>query len=131
MLIVRHHRRGVPPRATKDRIMHTPRQNLFTRDDTFFGVCEGLGEDLRIPPNLLRLGFTLTLFFYPLVSLAAYAGAGLVVLLTRLLVPNPRLPKAQAAPDAVAIAAAQAPEQQGPETQAAEADEPQPMPLAA
>lgn len=80
--------------------MHASPQNLFTRDDTFFGVCEGLGEDLRIPANLLRLGFTLALFFYPLAALGAYAGAGMVVLVSRLLVPAPRPSAAPAAPAA-------------------------------
>lgn len=77
--------------------MHASRQNLFTRDDTFFGVCEGLGEDFRIPANLLRLGFTLALFFYPLAALGAYAGAGMAVLVSRLLVPTAHPPAARAA----------------------------------
>jgi len=101
--------------------MPTPRQNLFTRDDTFFGVCEGLSQDLRIPANLLRLAFTLGLFFNPLAALAAYAGTGVVVLLSRLLVPEPRAASAQPAQAEPQPAAPAEPVQ-------AEAE---PMPLAA
>ena len=99
--------------------MHMPRQNLFTRDDTFFGVCEGLGEDLRIPSNLLRLGLTLGFFFSPLTALGVYAATGMVVLFSRLLVPNPRPAKLAAAAEP---APAPAPEEQA---------ELEPIPLAA
>lgn len=103
--------------------MHTPRQNLFTRDDTFFGICEGLGEDLRIPPNLLRLALTLALFFHPLAALGTYLAAGLVVLLSRLLVPNPR------ARQAPAVEAE--PQQEAAIEPAAAGVAPEPVPLAA
>jgi phage shock protein PspC (stress-responsive transcriptional regulator) len=65
--------------------------NLFTRPDTFFGVCEGLGEDLRIHPNLLRLALATLLFFNPPAAAAAYAAAGALVLVTRYFFPNPRI----------------------------------------
>ena len=32
-------------------------QNLFTRDDTFFGICEGVGEDFGFNANWRRLAF--------------------------------------------------------------------------
>ncbi len=73
--------------------MQNVQSNLFLRDDTFFGVCEGLGEDLGIHPNILRLALTLLLFFNPMGAVAAYAAGGFVVLTTRLLVPNPKAPK--------------------------------------
>lgn len=63
--------------------------NLFTRDDTFFGVCQGLGEDLGISGNWFRLAFALALFFSPLGALAAYALCGLFVFAIRWLVPAP------------------------------------------
>ena len=69
-------------------------QNLFTRHDTFFGVCEGLGQDLRIPANLLRLAFAGLLFYSPLLALAVYAGLGLVIAITHWLVPAPRVAEA-------------------------------------
>jgi phage shock protein PspC (stress-responsive transcriptional regulator) len=64
--------------------------NLLTRDDTFFGVCEGLGEDLRIHPNFLRVALAGLLFWNPPAAIAAYAGAGALVALSRWLAPNPR-----------------------------------------
>lgn len=97
--------------------MTTDRANLFTRDDTFFGICQGLGEDLRIPPNLLRVALALGMFWNPLAMIALYAGAGVLVLVSRLIVPEP---------SAATPAAAQA-------VTAEPADEPQPdaIPLAA
>ena len=77
--------------------MESAHTSVLTRDDTFFGVCEALGEDFGIHPNLLRLGFALTLFFSPLAAFAGYAAAGLVVAATRWLVPNPRV----AVPEAI------------------------------
>lgn len=91
--------------------------NLFTRSDTIFGVCQGLGEDLRIPANLLRLGLAFLLFLNPPAAIGTYIGAGLLVALSRWLYPVP----AAAAPAAPAEAEAEA---------AAEA-EAEPMPLAA
>ena len=61
--------------------------NLFTRPDTFFGVCQGLGEDTGIPPNLLRLGLAFSLFWNPLAAIGAYLALGLVVALSRVLSP--------------------------------------------
>ena len=80
--------------------------NLFMRDDTFFGVCEGLGEDLRIPSNLLRVGFAVAFFFNPAMVVAAYLATGMLVLAVRLLAPDPRRRAAKAAAKARAAAAA-------------------------
>lgn len=71
--------------------------NLLTRDDTFLGICEGLGEDLRINSNLLRIAFAGALFFSPMAAIGAYLGLGVVVALTRWLVPS-RRPDAETAP---------------------------------
>ena len=71
--------------------------NLFLRDDTFFGVCEGLGEDLGIPSNLFRMTFALLFFYSPAAAVGGYAGLGLLVLLTRIVAPNPRPIARQAA----------------------------------
>lgn len=64
--------------------------NLFTRDDTMFGVCEALGEDLGFHPNFLRVTLAVLLLWNPTVVIAAYAGAAGVVLATRLIWPNRR-----------------------------------------
>lgn len=74
--------------------------NLFTRDDTFFGVCEGLGEDLGINANWLRLGIAGSIFFAPVQVAVGYLAMGAVVALTRWIAPNPArsLPQAIDAP---------------------------------
>ncbi|QPQ55756.1 PspC domain-containing protein [Allosphingosinicella flava] len=70
------------------------RQNLFTRDDTFLGICQGLGEDLGISPDLFRVAMIPALFFFPVQTLAAYFGTGAVVLFSRLVFPAaPRVRK--------------------------------------
>ena len=71
--------------------MHANKGNLFTRDDTFFGVCEGLGEDLRVPSNLFRVAFSLGFFFSPQGAVIVYAALGALVLFSRLLFPSPRM----------------------------------------
>jgi phage shock protein PspC (stress-responsive transcriptional regulator) len=83
-------------------MMQSSKGNLFTRDDTFFGVCEGLGEDLRIPANLFRVAFALGFFFAPVPVVIAYLALGALVLASRLVFPNPR-----SAPAAVAARAAE------------------------
>lgn len=76
--------------------MQDAKPNLFTRDDTFFGVCAGLGEDFGISPTILRVAFAALLFFNPPVALGAYALAGLAVLASRLIAPAPRSAQASA-----------------------------------
>ena len=64
--------------------------NVFARDDTFFGVCQAIGEDLGFNPNYLRIAFALPLLYAPVTTIGAYLALSLLVLLTRLVVPNPR-----------------------------------------
>lgn len=90
--------------------------NLLTRDDTFFGVCQGLGEDLGINPQLLRMALAVALFFNPLVVAALYAALGLVLAAARWAFPA----AAATAPGALETAPA-------PELEA----EAEPVPLAA
>lgn len=70
--------------------MEDSRPNLLTREDTLLGVCQGLAEDLGFNPLWLRLAFTIGLFFQPAGALAGYAAAGLIVLASRLIFPDPR-----------------------------------------
>ena len=72
--------------------MHHHQGNLFTRSDTFFGICEGLGEDFRIPANLLRIGLAVLLFFNPAAAFATYGALGVLVLFSRLVVREPKIP---------------------------------------
>jgi phage shock protein PspC (stress-responsive transcriptional regulator) len=92
-------------------------QNLLARDDTFFGVCQGIGEDLGFSPNWLRLAFGVSLLWNPPVVIGTYVALGMVVLAARLIAPNPKAAKnpviAEAAPaEAVRIEAPAANEQQ-------------------
>ena len=74
------------------------------RDDTMFGVCEAIGEDLGLPPTLLRILFALVLFWSPVAALGGYVLAGLLVALSRWLVPEPKRAEPEA-PEASAGAA--------------------------
>ena len=65
--------------------------NVFARDDTFFGVCQAIGDDLGFNANYLRIAFALPLLYAPLATIAAYLALAVVVFAIRLIVPDPRL----------------------------------------
>ena len=73
--------------------MPTFPRNPLTREDTLLGVCEALGEDFRFNPLLLRVALGAGLFLNPAMAIGAYLGLGVLVLVSRLVVPNPRQPK--------------------------------------
>lgn len=80
-------------------------ENVFTRDDTFFGVCEALGQDFGFNANWLRAAFGVALIWSPVATLGCYAAVGLLVAFSRLIVRNPRparLPAAEVPAAAVA-----------------------------
>jgi phage shock protein C len=90
-------------------------ENVLARDDTFFGVCEALGEDFRFNPNWLRVALGVGLLLNPLAALAAYAAGAVIVGLSRWLVPNPRLAAAgpeqvSEAPETAQVAEREAPD---------------------
>ncbi|MFN3727069.1 MAG: PspC domain-containing protein [Allosphingosinicella sp.] len=99
--------------------MQNANTNLLLRDDTFFGVCQGIGEDLGFNPNILRVAFAPLLFFSWQAAIGLYIGLGLLVLTTRLIAPNPKV--AKTAKPAVAE----------PVDREAEASEAEPLPIAA
>lgn len=68
--------------------MSSARPNLFTRDDTMFGVCQGLGEDFGFNPNYLRMALPLPLFLYPVETIAGYLALGLILMIVHWLIPN-------------------------------------------
>jgi phage shock protein PspC (stress-responsive transcriptional regulator) len=84
--------------------------NLFTRDDTIFGVCQGLGDDLGFNANWLRVAFAVLLYLNPTGAIAGYLGLGVIVLATRLIVREPRraAPAVEAQPAAAPVAANEA-----------------------
>ena len=84
--------------------MTTTQPSLFTRPDTFFGVCQGIGEDLGIHPNLFRVSFGMAFFFAPLATLATYFALGLVVAATRFAFPAANAAAATSEPVAVQAA---------------------------
>ena len=100
--------------------MQNANTNLLLRDDTFFGVCQGIGEDVGFNPNILRVAFAPLLFVSWQGAIALYVGLGLLVLTTRLLVPNPKVAAKKTAVAEPAPAAA--------ETEAADDDQ---LPIAA
>jgi len=79
--------------------------SLLSRSDTMFGVCQGLGEDFGFNPNWLRVAFALMVVFNVGLALSAYAAAGVLVLVSRLVYPDRRkavAPVEQAAEPVVA-----------------------------
>ena len=62
--------------------------NLFLRNDTLLGICEGLGTDLGIHPNLLRIALALAFYFNPPVVVGTYLGLGVIVAASRYAFPD-------------------------------------------
>lgn len=81
--------------------MQNETTNLFRRRDTFFGICEAVGQDFGFNPLYLRLAFIAPLFFFPAQTFIAYFALGLIVLASRLLFPAK--PAASAEPALKAI----------------------------
>jgi phage shock protein C len=61
---------------------------VFARDDTFFGVCQALGEDFGFHSNIPRVLIAVGLFVNPVAAIAAYAVCGALVAVSRWLVPD-------------------------------------------
>jgi phage shock protein PspC (stress-responsive transcriptional regulator) len=68
--------------------------NVLTRDDSFFGVCQAIGDDFGFDPTWLRVAFSVPVIWSPTGVVIAYVALGTVVLLSRLLFPVPRRKKA-------------------------------------
>jgi phage shock protein PspC (stress-responsive transcriptional regulator) len=88
-------------------MMQDRQPNLFTREDTLFGVCEGLAEDLGFNPLWLRLALTGFLFLNPVAAIGVYLAAGALVFASRWLFPKARaaaaVPAETAAPQPSAL----------------------------
>lgn len=87
--------------------MQVSKGNLFTRDDTVLGVCQGLGEDLGFNPLWLRAAFAVGVYLNPMVAVGTYFSLGLIVMTTRLIIREPRraAPMVAAQPTAQPVAA--------------------------
>ncbi len=66
--------------------------------DNLFGICAALGEDFGVNPVWLRLALAIALLFDLEKVLTTYAALGVVVLVSRLIVPNPKPSSINAAP---------------------------------
>ncbi len=66
---------------------------VYNRSDTLLGVCQALGDDLGFNPIFLRIGLALPLIPAPVAVLSVYASLAVIVAVSRLLFPNPRLLK--------------------------------------
>ena len=86
--------------------MQVSKPNPLLRDDTLLGVCQAIGDDFGFSPVWLRVLFGAGLIWNPVYDISAYLALGAVVLLSRLIVRNPRQPKAAKAAAAPAEAAA-------------------------
>ena len=83
-----------PPPERKTNKMEQETTNLFCRRDTFFGICEAVGQDFGFNPLYLRLAFIAPLFFFPVQTFAAYFALGGIVLASRLIFPARTAPAA-------------------------------------
>ena len=60
---------------------------LPLRNDTILGVAQGLGEDLGINPNFIRVTFCALMFWNVAIAIGAYLGAGVIVAVSRYFFP--------------------------------------------
>ena len=63
---------------------------LPLRAHTILGVCEAIGEDFGFNPVFLRIPLAVCVIWSPLVAFGTYFALGGVVLLSRLLFPQPK-----------------------------------------
>lgn len=84
--------------------MENETTSLFHRRDTFFGICEAVGQDFGFNPLWLRLAFVAPLFFFPVQTFIGYFALGIVVLASRLFFPAKTGDAALAANQPVAAA---------------------------
>jgi len=70
---------------------------LPLRHDTLLGVCEGLGEELRIDANIIRVILCCLLLWNVPIVIGTYLVLGAVLAAARLLVPAKRSAPANAA----------------------------------
>lgn len=85
--------------------MQSNQTAVFWRHDTFFGVCEAIGQDFGFNPNWLRVVFALGLLPSPAITLAVYFSLGLLVAVSRFAFPAHRKAAAEAAVSAATPAA--------------------------
>ena len=65
-------------------------------EDFIYGVCQGLGEDLGVPPDIFRVAVAVAMLFSPAWAVGAYLVGGLIVMATRFIHRKP-MPRAKSA----------------------------------
>ncbi len=88
--------------------MQASHGNLILRTDTLLGVCQAIADDFGFNPIYLRIALAVSLLWNPTAVIGGYLALGVVVMLSRLIFPNPRRCPAQA-DAAVAIPSATSP----------------------
>ena len=58
--------------------------------DNLVGICAAIGGDFGFDPDYLRVVLAVSLLWKPEVTLAVYVALGVLVLLSRVIVPNRR-----------------------------------------
>ena len=64
---------------------------LPLRSHTILGVCEAIGEDFHFNPTFLRVILAAMVLYSPMIAFGSYFALGAVVLVSRLVFPNPLL----------------------------------------
>lgn len=85
--------------------MHASKPPVFVRHDTFFGVCEALGQDLGFNANYLRVAFAVAILPAPMAVIGIYLALGVLVALSRWLFPVRRAEAKAAEAPAAALPA--------------------------
>ena len=78
---------------------------LFDRPDTFFGVCEGLGQDLGFNANYLRALLGVAVLWNPIIVIATYVVLGIAVAIARWMYPIATVRAARPVDQAAALTA--------------------------
>lgn len=63
--------------------MRSRHPSLFARDDTFLGVCEGLGEEFGFNPLPLRVALGIALLWNPVAVVSGYLAVGVAIAVAR------------------------------------------------
>jgi phage shock protein C len=84
--------------------MQTALPMPLARDDTLFGVCQALGEDIGFNPFYLRLALGVALIWNPVLVIAGYLAAAFAIAVSRWIVPNPLSASAESSADEPAAA---------------------------
>jgi phage shock protein PspC (stress-responsive transcriptional regulator) len=69
--------------------MQTVQPMPLARDDTLFGVCQALGEDIGFNPFYLRLALGVALIWNPVIVIGGYLAAAVAIAVSRWIVPDP------------------------------------------